>query len=99
MKAYTNMVDTIIAENLDDLPKVLSEYEPGLDYDPDEWVEVEPGKEEIIFWFDDDWEYAKQHEVPSNCKIEERDGKHFVTAPIEVWIEKNGRGVLCSTEF
>lgn len=86
MNAYSNEYDTYIAEDLEDLRKLLVEEEKIYKLDEFEettWIELKPTAELTII--DDPT-------LPRGDWIRE-------TKTIAEWIESNGRGLLCSTEW
>ena len=88
MNAYSNEYDTYIAEDLDDLRKLLVEEEKIYGYDEfdeevDKWEELDPSAELTII--DDPT-------LPRGDWIRE-------TKTIAEWIDLRGRGLLCSTEW
>ena len=106
MKIYTNTVDTIVAKDKEDLLKIFEEHY-GSDEEVEEdgyyeWTEIETlDKELIIRYWIDDWDYINKDYIPADASIErdEDAGKVLVAATYREWVEVNGRGILCSTEY
>jgi hypothetical protein len=100
MKAFTDGYDTYIGEDLADALKAREEHlgPPHDDVELDGWCELEPDLQKRI-WYEllnpDD-----KLSVPAGADIEPRDESSVVvTASVREWIEHNGRGFLCSTEY
>ena len=86
MNAYSNEYDTYIAEDLEDLRKLLVEEVKiyGDDeFEDDKWEELNPSAALTI---------VDDPDLPEDEWIR-------VTKTIADWIESNGRGLLCSTEW
>ena len=86
MNAYSNEYDTYVAEDLKDLRKLLVEDDKVYGYDEfeeDTWEELDPSGDLTII--DDPT-------LPRGDWIQE-------TMTIEDWIDRRGRGLLCSTEW
>ena len=106
MKVYTNTVDTIVAENKEDLRKVYEEqYGTDEEFEGNgyyEWVEIENlNRFLIIYYWIDDWDYINKDNIPLKATIErdEDAGKVLVEATYKEWAKASGRGILCSTEY
>lgn len=78
MNAYTDEYDTYIAEDLEDLQKMVP-----YDFEEDTWIELNPSGDLTI---------VADPDLPEDDWIRE-------TKTIAEWIESNGRGLLCSTEW
>lgn len=96
MKVFANSVDTIIAEDLDDVRKVLIEMNGSLEGMEDEgdWHEYPPDK--VITIHDNEGDLrARGFTTTTNP----RSGHECVSRTAAEWIESEGRGLLCSTEY
>lgn len=85
MKVFTNDTDTVVAEDLADVQRVVEE-QYGATFEQegwtlDEWAEV-PGDEPITI-----------------CNVNDRGPDDKETRTAAAWAEHNGRGLLCSTEW
>ena len=86
MNAYSNEYDTYVAEDLEDLRKMLIEEEKIYnleDFEETTWEELDPSADLTII--DDP-------SLPREDWIRE-------TKTIADWIDLRGRGLLCSTEW
>lgn len=91
MNCYRNDYDWFVAENLEDLKTIALEY--GHDeFDPEDWHELDPEGSLTI-------SYETAEDCPGQALIEEKNGRWYATMRIKDWIELNGRGFLCSTEW
>lgn len=83
MKVFTNGIDTVAAESIDDVPGAWASTN-GVDFD-DEGNDL------------DDWDHVPDdtlitiHNVHGNNEVETRTARE--------WADKDGRGLLCSTEW
>ena len=105
MKVYTNTVDTIVAEDKEDLRKVCAEhYGDDEEFEGEgyfEWVEVDQEEMLLIYYWTDDWPSIEKDTIPPNAEIDtdERAGHVNVMAKAKDWAKSYGRGFLCSTEY
>jgi hypothetical protein len=108
LKVFHNDVDWVIAENIEDVPKVLKEhtgYEPD-EYEVEDYEELD-SEDSFTMWFVDSvWaDPPPKDTYPSGGKLwfndQEDEGNicWMVTATHQQWIEHIGRGFLGSTEF
>lgn len=99
LKVFHNGNDWVIAESPADADKVIFEWTQG-DYgdDPDGWEELQPDKKLNIY----------QHELPNrgyytskkfDISQDGENGQFVISGTCQQWIETEGRGFLCSTEY
>lgn len=106
MKAFTNDNDTFVAEDKEDLVKVLKEHYGDPDYieiydEGKYWTQLQDSDILVIFWYIDAWDSGLDKKYPGTATVERLEGKGVVkvSARIGDWITVNGRGFLCSTEW
>lgn len=92
MNVYYNDYDTIAAEDLDDLKRMLLDgFISEDEFEADEWRERDPDSS-LTIWF-----YTAE-EVPGQASVEIRDERFFATMRSSEWAAFFGRGMICSTE-
>ncbi len=101
LKVFHNDVDWIIAESLEDVPKVLKEhigYEPD-DYELEGYEELDMDKEFSMFFVDhgrDD--KPPESDYPKSADVYYDEG-WYAKSTYRQWAEHLGRAFLASTEW
>jgi len=86
MKVFSDVTDTVVARDLDDVKNVIDETYGDHHFELnemslDDWTEAKPGASITI------------------CNIDDAGPENKLTLTVEQWIEREGRGLLCSTEW
>jgi hypothetical protein len=102
LKIFSNDYESFIVKDLEDLKAFHKEFYgetmEEMDIDIDDYSES--GIDEFYNIQIEDSDYsAGDPKIPQNAEIRFRDGIVFVKAIAHEWINSNGRGFLCSTEF
>ncbi len=104
LKVFHNDVDWVIAESLEDVPKVIKEH---VGYDADEYElkyyeKLDP-KDTFTMWYvDNAWADPPSTDAyppGGNLWFNEGNICWMVTATYQQWIDKVGRSFLGSTEW
>ncbi len=102
LKIYHDGNDTVIAESPEDAANVFNEW-LGSTYEPDEddeWYQVHPdGNELYTITHDCLPDELTDDIMPEGAIIKQAKRGTNVTATVDAWIAKNGRGFLCSFDF
>lgn len=95
LKVFANSVDTIIAEDFEDVKKVILERHGSLEGMDDEgdWHEYPPDK--VIRIHDNEGDLRERGFVT----VTSPSGHEVVARTAAEWIASEGRGLLCSTEY
>lgn len=85
MNVYTNGTDTVVAESIDDVPGAWASSH-GVDF-------LDEGNDL------DEWDQVPDDEPITICNVEGRGHMDKETRTAREWADKDGRGLLCSTEY
>lgn len=99
LKVYHNGCDWVVAESPEDADKVIGEYTGG-DYgdDPDEWEELDPSHVLNIYQSDlpnRGYYTSKNFDISQDGEL----GMFVISGTCQQWVDTEGRGFLCSTEY
>ena len=85
MKVFTNDTDTVVAEDLADVQKVI-EAHYGSTFEQEGWTL-------------DEWEEVPDDKPITICNLHDRGVDDKATHTAAEWAKSEGRGLLCSTEW
>lgn len=85
MKVWTNDTDTVVAEDLADVQRVV-EAHYGSTFEQEGWTL-------------DEWGEVADDKPITICNLHDRGPDDKLTQTAAEWIQMNGRGFLCSTEW
>jgi hypothetical protein len=85
MKVFTNGYDTVAAESIDDVPGAWASSN-GVDF-YDEGGDLY------------DWDQVDDDKLITICNVHDGGADDKETRTAREWAEKDGRGLLCSTEW
>lgn len=99
LKVFHNDCDWVVAHSKDDASQVIFEYTGG-DYgdDPDSWSECDPSEKLKVYYHElpnRDYYTSKNFDISQDGK----SGQFVISGTIQQWIDCEGRGFLCSTEY
>jgi hypothetical protein len=85
VKVFTNHTDTVVAEDLADVQKVV-EAHYGATFEQEGWTL-------------DEWGEVPDTETITICNFHDRGHDDKVARTAAEWVQSEGRGFLCSTEW
>lgn len=85
MKVFTNDTDTVVAEDLADVQRVV-EAHYGATFEQEGWTL-------------DEWEQVPDDQVITICNFHDRGADDKEARTAAAWASSEGRGFLCSTEW
>lgn len=85
MKVFTNGTDTVVAEDLADVQRVV-EAQYGATFEQEGWTL-------------DEWEQVPDDKPITICNVDGRGHDDKETRTAAEWAAHDGRGLLCSTEW